>query len=49
MDIRKELFKLQDLGYKAFQSKLIPTLNPDKMIGIRIPILRKFAKQKSNK
>ncbi len=45
MDIRKELFKLQDLGYKAFQSKLIPTLNPDKMIGIRIPILRKFAKE----
>jgi 3-methyladenine DNA glycosylase AlkD len=45
MDIRKELFKLQDLGYKAFQSKLIPTMDPDKMIGIRMPILRKFAKQ----
>lgn len=39
-----ELFELQDLKYKDFHQKLMPTVNPDKVIGIRTPILRKFAK-----
>lgn len=42
--IQKELFSLQDLEYKNFQSKLIPTISPDTIIGIRTPVLRKFAK-----
>lgn len=42
--IHKELFKLQDKGYREFQSALLPTVNEDRVVGVRIPILRKFAK-----
>ncbi len=44
-EIRKELFKLQDVGYRDFQSKLIPNVNPDSVIGVRTPALRKYAKE----
>ena len=44
-DIRKELFRLQDKKYRDFQSKLIPTVEQDSVIGVRTPELRKFAKQ----
>lgn len=44
-NLQIELFKLQDLKYKEFQQKLMPTVNPDKVIGIRTPVLRKFAKE----
>ena len=43
-DLQKELFELQDLKYKEFHQKLMPTVNSDKVIGIRTPALRKFAK-----
>ena len=43
-EIQKQLFSMQDLKYRAFQSKLIPTVNEDKIIGIRTPVLRNFAK-----
>jgi len=43
--IREELFRLQDLKYRDFQSKLIPTVDPDTVIGVRTPDLRKYAKQ----
>ncbi|MDY6062455.1 MAG: DNA alkylation repair protein [Erysipelotrichaceae bacterium] len=43
MDIRNELFKLQDFEYAKFQSKLIPNINVDKIIGVRVPLLRKLA------
>lgn len=46
-EIREELFKMQDLKYKDFHSKLMPTINPDTIIGIRVPELRKFAKRMS--
>lgn len=42
--MKNELFKLQDLEYKKFHSKLMPTINPDTIIGVRTPDLRKFAK-----
>lgn len=42
--IQSELFKLQDLKYRDFNSKLIPTVNPELFIGVRTPTLRKFAK-----
>ena len=45
MEIVKMLFEMQDLEYKAFQSKLVPTINPDTIIGIRTPKLREFAKK----
>ena len=39
----KRLFELQDLKYKDFHAKLIPTIYKEKIIGIRTPTLRKFA------
>lgn len=44
-EIQKQLFKMQDLEYKKFHSKLMPTVDEQKIIGIRIPMLRKFAKE----
>lgn len=48
-DIEKEilerLFALQDLEYQAFQSKLLPSISPDSMIGVRTPALRQLAKE----
>ncbi|MDO5145648.1 MAG: DNA alkylation repair protein [Eubacteriales bacterium] len=35
----------KDEKYAQFQRKLIPTLNPEAIIGVRTPILRKFAKE----
>lgn len=35
----------EDLKYKDFQSKLMPDYNINKILGIRLPILRKIAKQ----
>ena len=43
--IRKRLFELQDLQYKAFHSKLMPDINPDLIIGVRVPDLRRLAKK----
>ena len=43
--IREELFRLQDTKYRDFQSKLIPTIEPEKVIGVRTPELRNLAKQ----
>ena len=44
-DIRRELFRMQDKPYRDFQSKLIPTVDPDTVIGVRTPQLRKYAKR----
>ena len=44
-EIRSELFALQDLGYRALQNKLTPTIDPATTIGVRTPELRKLAKQ----
>lgn len=43
--IEKILFKNQDLEYKKFHTKLMPGISPDKVIGVRIPILRKITKE----
>ena len=42
--VKSQLFEMRDLQYKDFHSKLMPTVNPEKIIGIRVPVLRKFAK-----
>lgn len=42
--IRARLETLADPEYKAFNAKLIPNVDPDTMIGIRIPALRAVAK-----
>lgn len=44
-NIREELLQLEDLPYKDFLSRLIPTVDKNKIIGIRAPILRKYAKE----
>lgn len=44
-EIINELFRLQDKAYRDFQSKLIPTVNSDTVIGVRTPELRRYAKQ----
>ena len=46
-DIRSELFELQDIKYRDFQSKLIPSVSPELIIGVRTPVLRKMAKKLS--
>jgi len=46
-EIQRRLFELQDLGYKEFSSKLMPTVNPETVIGVRTPDLRKLAKELS--
>ena len=40
-----ELFRLQDQKYAAFQAKLIPTVEEDRIIGVRTPELRSLAKK----
>lgn len=42
--IQEKLFALQDLNYRQFQAKLMPTVDPDRIIGVRMPALRKLAK-----
>jgi len=44
-EILQRLFALQDIEYQVFQSKLIPNLAPDAMIGVRTPALRAYAKE----
>lgn len=43
--VRQELFELQDLKYRDFHAKLIPTMEKEKIIGVRTPALRGFAKK----
>ena len=42
--IRDKLFELQDREYKDFQCALMPTVDREKVIGVRTPALRKFVK-----
>ena len=43
--MKKELFKLQDLKYRDFHSKLMPTVDKARIIGVRVPDIRKLAKK----
>lgn len=46
--ILDELFLLQDEEYRNFNAKLIPTVAKENIIGIRIPVLRKYEKEIRN-
>ncbi len=48
LEIRERLFSLRDEKYKDFQCKLIPTIAAERVIGIRVPVLRAFAKRLSD-
>lgn len=43
--IQNRLFELQDTTYRDFHSKLMPTVAKEKVIGVRTPVLRRFAKE----
>jgi len=43
-EITSQLFSMQDSNYRDFQAKLLPTLVPESVIGVRTPALRNFAK-----
>lgn len=43
--VQARLFEMQDLKYRDFHSKLMPTVDKEKIIGVRVPELRKFAKE----
>lgn len=43
--LQEELFKLQDIAYRDFHSSLMPGVDKEAVIGVRIPVLRKFAKE----
>jgi len=42
--ITKLLFSYQDLEYRDFNGRLIPNIDKDKIIGVRMPIIRKIAR-----
>ena len=44
-DLQQQLFALQDKTYREFHSKLMPDTDKETVIGIRIPVLRKFARE----
>ena len=43
--LQEQLFELQDLTYRDFHGKLMPETDKGTIIGIRTPVLRKFAKE----
>lgn len=43
--LQTQLFELQDLKYRDFQSNLMPGIDKNQVIGVRMPVLRKFEKQ----
>ena len=45
INIKEELFKLQDLKYRELQIKIIPNISSDSIIGVRTPDLRNLAKE----
>ncbi len=44
-EIQRLLFALQDNRYRLFQSKLMPDVPPERVIGVRMPALRQLAKR----
>ncbi len=44
-DVQARLFALQDLPYRDFQCKLMPTVDPARVIGVRTPALRQLARE----
>ncbi len=45
--IPDRLFQMQDLNYRDFHSRLMPTVEKSRVIGVRTPDLRNFAKEVS--
>ncbi len=47
MTIQSELVAMQDCAYQAFLRRLLPTVAPEKVIGVRTPLLRAMARRLS--
>lgn len=45
MTVKAQLATLGEEEYAAFQRRLIPTVSPESILGIRTPVLRELAKQ----
>ena len=43
-EVQSRLFSLQDPEYRSFQCKLMPTVPPEAVVGVRTPALRELAK-----
>lgn len=43
--LQKRLYDMRDEGYATFQAKLTPGVAEELFIGVRVPILRNFAKE----
>ena len=43
--ILQELMDLADIQYKEFHSKLMPEIPKERVLGVRTPVLRKYAKK----
>ena len=44
-EIQERLFALQDLPYRDFNARLLPTVDKETIIGVRTPALRKLARE----
>ena len=45
LKVLDRFWALKDEDYAVFQAKLIPSIDTNKVIGVRVPILRKLAKE----
>ncbi len=45
MNIQKKLFALQDLSYRDFHAALMPSVSKERIIGVRVPALRRLSKE----
>ncbi|MBQ7383813.1 MAG: DNA alkylation repair protein [Clostridia bacterium] len=43
--IREKILSMSDTEYRLFQLKLMPTVSAERVVGVRIPELRKYAKE----
>ncbi|MBE6657788.1 MAG: DNA alkylation repair protein [Ruminococcaceae bacterium] len=44
-DLKEQLYRLSDPEYRVFQSALLPTVPLNRVIGVRVPALRRLARQ----
>lgn len=45
MEVINKLYELEDKKYAEFQSKLTPNIDKDLFIGVRVPLVRKLARE----
>ena len=43
--VRETLCSMSDPAYRQFQAKLMPGTDPERVLGVRVPLLRRYAKE----